>query len=206
MKRLSARRLIVLLCGSVLIGLGIAIFKTAVMGSDPHSAFMFAVAAKTGSTFSVCYYIACSIYIIAEILFARDLIHIGTACNWFLTGFFTDFFLSFLTRWFPDGTAFGVRLVILCVGFLIISLGVSMYQTADLGVGPYDALAIILDRKLPNVKYFWCRIFTDGLSALLAVLFGGVSAGLIGIGTLLSAFGLGPFISFFNRFSKKMVG
>lgn len=81
-----------------------------------------------------------------------------------------------------------------------------MYQTADLGVGPYDSLAIILDRKLPKIKYFWCRIFVDGSCALLAVILGGFQAGLIGIGTLLSAFGFGPFISFFNKISKKLAG
>lgn len=106
MKKFTPRRIIVLLTGTVLIGLGIAAFKTAVMGSDPHSAFMFSIASKVNSTFSICFYIASGIYFIFEYIFAKDLISIGTAFNWFITGFFTDFFLSFLGRWFPAGTLF----------------------------------------------------------------------------------------------------
>lgn len=206
MKKFTLRRITVLLIGSILIGLGIAAFKTAVMGSDPHSAFMFSIASKTGTSFSICFYIASAVYFIFEFLYAKDLVNIGTVFNWFFTGFFTDFFLTFLNRWFPAGTSIVIRCVLLCAGFLIIALGISMYQTADLGVGPYDSLAMILDRKLPKLRYFWCRIFVDGSCAVLAVVLGGFSAGLIGIGTLLAAFGLGPFITFFNKYSEKMAG
>lgn len=47
-----------------------------------------------------------------------------------------------------------------------------------------------------------CRIFTDALSALLCWLLGG----LVGLGTLICAFCLGPFIQFFDRtFSQKVL-
>ena len=50
--------------------------------------------------------------------------------------------------------------------------------------------------------YFGCRIFTDALSALLCWLLGG----LVGLGTLICAFCLGPFIQFFDRtFSQKVL-
>lgn len=205
MRKFTPRRIIVLFIGGILIGLGIAVYKTATMGSDPHSALMFSIASKLNSTFSTCFFVASGIYFVFELLFAKDLINIGTAFNWLCTGYFTDFFLSYLSKWFADGTPFLIRLIILLAGLLIISLGVSMYQTADLGVGPYDSLAIILDRKLPKLKYFWCRIIVDGSCALIAMLMGGITAKLIGIGTIIAAFGFGPFISFFNRFSEKLV-
>ena len=60
---------------------------------------------------------------------------------------------------------------------------------------PYDALALILDRKLPKLPYFWCRILCDGSCALICFLAGGI----VGLGTLVSAFGFGPVIAFFNK-------
>lgn len=87
------------------------------------------------------------------------------------------------------------------IGVLVVALGASLYQTADLGVAPYDALSLMLADRLP-VPYFGCRIFTDALCAVIAWLLGG----LIGLGTLLCAFALGPFVQFFTKhFSEKIL-
>ena len=82
---------------------------------------------------------------------------------------------------------------------LVTALGASLYQTADLGIAPYDYLSLGL-RDYTPCPYFGCRIFTDALSALLCWLLGG----LVGLGTLICAFCLGPFIQFFDRtFSRR---
>ena len=54
---------------------------------------------------------------------------------------------------------------------LILSFSCALYQTADVGIAPYDALSLLLARKLP-VPYFWCRIFTDGVCVGVAFLLG----------------------------------
>lgn len=48
---------------------------------------------------------------------------------------------------------------------LVTALGASLYQTADLGIAPYDYLSLGLRNYTP-CPYFGCRIFTDALSAL----------------------------------------
>ena len=84
---------------------------------------------------------------------------------------------------------------------LVTALGASLYQTAALGIAPYDYLSLGL-RDYTPCPYFGCRIFTDALSALLCWLLGG----LVGLGTLICAFCLGPFIQFFDRtFSQKVL-
>ena len=75
----------------------------------------------------------------------------------------------------------------------VTALGASLYQTADLGIAPYDYLSLGL-RDYTPFPYFGCRVFTDALCALICWLLGG----LVGIGTLICAFCLGPFIQFFN--------
>ena len=94
-----------------------------------------------------------------------------------------------------------LQLLWVVIGVLVVALGASLYQTADLGVAPYDALSLMLADRLP-VPYFGCRIFTDALCAVIAWLLGG----LIGLGTLLCAFALGPFVQFFTKhFSEKVL-
>ena len=79
-------------------------------------------------------------------------------------------------------------------GVLVLSLATSLYQTADLGVSPYDSVSIILAERTP-IPYFWCRIFTDSFCTAVTFLLGGT----LGSGTLVCALGLGPFIAFFTR-------
>ena len=64
--------------------------------------------------------------------------------------------------------------------------------------GSYTPLCIkFMDSAKLPVPYFWCRIFTDGVCVVLAFLLGG----LIGLGTLVCALALGPFVAFFTRYA-----
>ena len=103
-------------------------------------------------------------------------------------------------RGVPGG--FGIRLLLVCIGVVVISFGVSMYQTADAGVAPWDSLSLILTKRVPKISYFWHRIFTDVLAVIVSMIAGGV----VGIGTAVCALGLGPVVHFFNRtVSEKLV-
>ena len=94
-----------------------------------------------------------------------------------------------------------VQLLWVALAVPVTALGASLYQTADLGIAPYDYLSLGL-RDYTPVPYFGCRVFTDALCAVLAFLLGG----LFGLGTLICAFGLGPFVQFFTRhFSEKVL-
>lgn len=89
------------------------------------------------------------------------------------------------------------------LGVLILSLARRCTRLPTPGIAPYDALSIILSRRQSKIPYFWCRIATDSICAIAAALLGGV----IGIGTLICALGLGPFITFFDRLiSRKLCG
>ena len=94
------------------------------------------------------------------------------------------------------------KLLVMVAGVLILSFSCALYQTANLGIAPYDALSLVLSHR-SKVKYFWCRIFTDSVCVAIAFFLGG----LIGLGTLVCALGLGPFITFFTKYAaEKLVG
>ena len=86
-----------------------------------------------------------------------------------------------------------------CIGPIAEVLLARMYRVPWL----CEALSIILSRRQSKIPYFWCRIATDSICAIAAALLGGV----IGIGTLICALGLGPFITFFDHLiSRKLCG
>lgn len=198
----NKRRFAVMCLGIVILGLGICLFKLSLMGNDPCSAFTMSLGNRVGLDFSIMILITNSVYFIVEILFGRNYIGAGTFVNWCGVGFMTTFFERIITGFWEIPTGFGPRLMIMLVGILVLSLASSMYQTADMGIAPYDCLSIVMSERF-HLPYFWCRIFTDSACALFAYLLGGI----IGIGTLICALGLGPFIEFFNgRVSRKLCG
>ncbi len=194
-------RLTVMFIGNVIVGLGIAVFRYSRMGNDPFTGVNLAVSARTGIPFQVFQILINLCYFAIQLARGRKLIGPGTIVNAFLLGTFVDFFYWILSARFGKLTALPVQFVCVLVGMVITSFGLSLYQRSDTGVAPYDSLALMLDRDLPKVPYFWCRMFTDGLCALVCFLAGGI----IGPGTLVSAFGFGPVIHFFDRhFSEKL--
>lgn len=188
------KRMIVMILGIVIMGLGVCLFKLSVMGNDPSSALVMSIGNRIGLPFSITLIIANAIWFILEIIAGRKLIGIGTFFNWFGVGILTDLWSYAIISLFPIPDAFFPRLIIMAAGVIILSLSCAMYQTADLGIAPYDAISLIMDQKLP-LPYFWCRIITDSVSTIIAFLLGGI----IGLGTLICALGLGPFIHFFTK-------
>lgn len=192
-----------MLAGIVLIALGISLFKLSLMGNDPSSAMVMAVGDTVGTAFAPTLFAANCLWFVAEIIWGRQYIGVGSFANWFGVGIISSGFTALFNRLFTLSDDFLPRLGVMVIGVLVLSLACSMYQTADAGIAPYDALALIVHDKLPKIPYFWCRIFFDGSCALIAWLFGGI----VGLGTLTCALGLGPFISFFDtHISRKLCG
>lgn len=188
------RRLVVMVVGIVLLGMGVGIFKLSAMGNDPSSAMVMALGDAIGMPFSKLILITNSIWFIFEILLGRKMIGVGTFFNWVCVGMFADMWAGLITQVVTIPEAFVGRLMVMVPGILILSLACALYQTADLGIAPYDAVSIIMSQRLP-IPYFWCRIITDSFCALMAFLLGGI----VGLGTLVCALGLGPFINFFTK-------
>lgn len=194
-KRYTARRLIAVFLGNILIGIGVAIFRMTLLGNDPSTAFVLSVAAKAGMALAPMLWICGAAWFVLELIWGRKFIGLGTFVNWFLLGVVADGVTWELNHLFTVPEAFLPRFLIMLLTLPVVSLGVSLYQSSELGASPYDSLALILDDRFPKIPYFWCRIAVDGTSTLLAWLLGGV----VGWGTLACALGLGPFVHFFNR-------
>ena len=180
--------------GNILLGVGVGIFKYSHMGNDPFTAMVMALHAFVPFSFAVFLIMLNSLIFIFEAVFGKKFIGIGTIINWFMVGYVVQYSVGFLEGNFPVLENFFVQLLAVVIGVILASLGLSLYQTSDAGVSPYDSLPLIVNQYL-SVPYFWSRIFFDAVCALIAYL----SGGLIGIGTLVCAFGLGPIISFFNK-------
>ena len=194
------KRLVIMLLANLVMGVGIALFKVSLTGNDPSTALVIAIGDQIRVDFSIVLIVMNSLYFLTELIFERKLIGLGTFVNWFLIGPVASFCEKTITGALGSPSSFPIKLLVMAVGVLVLSCACAFYQTADMGISPYDSLSIMLSHRTP-IPYFWCRILTDSLCVVGAFFLGG----LLGLGTLVCALGLGPFITFFTKYAAKKV-
>lgn len=202
-KKVGARRLVIMVLGNVFLGFGIAVFKLSGLGNDPFSGMAMALSDQAGIPYAHFVLVVNIVLFIIQFLTGKEFIGAGTLVNACFLGYIVTFFYNIIFGIFGQQDVMWQRIVIVCIGVVITSFGLSMYQTSDVGVAPYDSLSLIMVKRWSKIPYFWHRIITDAACALICFLAGGI----VGLGTLVCAFGLGPFVHFFDEhFIKKLVG
>lgn len=201
---MKSRRILMSLFGVIICAISVGIFKLAALGVDPFQSLMAGLDKLIPISFGTLYVIVNLILLTFSLVVDRHNIGIATFINLFLLGYITEFSYDLFQKLIPD-PSMPVRFVCLAVGIVIICFGSAFYMTADLGVSTYDAVAIVLSGKWKLAKFQYCRIITDVICVAAGVgifLLGGGKFSAIptiaGIGTIITAFFMGPLIEFFN--------
>ncbi len=198
----------------VMIGaVSVAIFKMAAFGVDPFQSFMSGIDQLIPISFGTLYVLVNAVLLAFSLIFDRHYIGIATFINLFLLGYVTEYSYKFLSWLIPEPNLI-LRIIFLIAGIVIICIGSSIYITADLGVSTYDAVALIMANKWKIGKFKFIRVCTDLCCVVLGVAMFLIAGGTIkavpaiaGIGTIITAFFMGPLIEFFSEhIAKKMLG
>ena len=201
-KKTGSRRILIMILGNVFLGMGVSIFKLAGLGNDAYNGMVMALSDCVRVPYEHFFVVFSLCLFVIELLAGRHFVGIGTIVNTFLLGYVVTFFYELWLKFFQAPQILWQQLLVVLLGVIVGSLGLSMYQVPDAGVAPYDSRSLILAKRFPKIPYFWCRMLTDGTCALVCFLAGG----LVGLGTLVAAFGFGPFIHFFNEhLTKKLL-
>ncbi len=205
MNKQLVRRILMSALGVAICGISVGMFKHAALGVDPFQSLMSGLDAVIPIGFGTLYVIVNLVLLCFALMFDRKKIGLATLINLFLLGYIAQFSQSCAQRLLPEPTL-AVRLVLLAVAIVIMCLASAFYFTANLGVSTYDALALIWSEKQSRIKFPICRVITDFVCVL-----GGVALcrlagfklkqilGEVGIGTIITAFFMGPLIEFFNQ-------
>ena len=187
------RRIIMTILGVLVAGFSVGMFNFSNFGMDPFQVFAHGAWKHMPIGYGTFYTILNLIMLVFIFMIDRHKIGLGTVINIFLLGYVVEFSSLLFNTQIPNPTV-GIRILFLIVGIIILCFGSSLYFIGDLGVSTYDAVALILsDRKVARFQY--CRIGTD----LICTIIGFVLGATVGIGTLVTAFFMGPIISIFNN-------
>lgn len=187
MIRNYVRRLLWLALGMLVSAIGIVMMLQANIGLEPWSVLQQGMAQSFGITYGTASVIVGAAAIGVAILFGESF-GFGTVINIVLCAVFIDALLWL--GWVPQmsGTLSGV--LMLLAGLELLVLGTWMYMKSALGAGLRDALMVALARRTGR-SVGLCRISVE----ILVILTGYFLGGQVGIGTVISALGLG---SLFN--------
>lgn len=199
------RRIAMSVFGVLIGGVSVAIFKTAAFGVDPFQTFMAGLDSLIPINFGTLYVITNAVLLLFALIFDRHYINLATFINLFLLGYVTQFTYDLIQKVMPDPSVI-VRAICLIIGIVIICISASLYMTADLGVSTYDAVALIISNTWKKGQFKYVRIATDLVCVILGSVLFVIAGGAIkdiptiaGIGTIVTAFFMGPLIEFFNE-------
>jgi len=193
------------LFGVIICAVSVGIFKIAALGVDPFQSLMSGLDKLIPISFGTLYVIVNAVLLLFSLFADRHYIGIATFINLFLLGYITQWTYEFLQTVIVEPSMI-IRLLCLLIAIVIICFGSALYMTADLGVSTYDAVALILVNKWHIGQFKYIRIVTDVICVLLGAglfLLGGGKVAeiptIIGVGTIITAFFMGPLIEVFNQ-------
>jgi uncharacterized membrane protein YczE len=185
-------RLLVLIFGLFVYGLGVAMTVHASLGIAPWDVFAQGISIQTGLSFGVSTVVVSALVLMAWIpLKVKP--GIGTIANAILIGLFADFWLLLL----PDTSIYWQRLMIFLVGVVIVAIATGLYISSALGSGPRDGLMQGTANALD--KPFW-MIRTGYEGTVLTI--GALMGGQVREGTLIFALSIGYLVQLSMKFFK----
>ena len=207
------KKIIGVLLGTMFLGMGVAFYKISQFGQDGVSAMVmsFVYLFKLGETnygYTVCYLAINFIFLVIMILTLKDKINVGSIINLLLTGVCSNLFIYLFEVLSFNNNAIALRILYSVLGIITVSFGIALYGSANLGVAPYDAMPMVINKYCPKIAYKYARIICD-LSCLVVALIIGViilrRSDIINVNTVITFITIGPLISFFSKIINKYI-
>jgi len=183
-------RIVLLVIGLSIAHLGVTLFLQANLGSDPFNVLIQGLHRSVPSlpiTHGQVHMGICFLIIVVLLFVDRSYIRIGTLLCMALGGPIIDIFTVVLKDVINSQSPMAWRLACLVLGCVILAFGMTIVMKSECGTGPNDLVAIVLSDKL-HKKFGIVRIIVDVAFAAVGFALGGV----LGVGTIICAFLVGP--------------
>ena len=174
-----------LVFGLALFGLGEALLVAAGIGVSPWTVFAQGINTITGWSIGVATFVT-SIAVLLIWIPLKQVPGIGTILNAVIIALVLDLVLPYV----PNPETLILRFLEATLGVVITGIGGAIYLIANLGPGPRDGLMTGIQR-VTNMPVAWVRSCIE----IGVVVSGWFLGGVVGLGTILFALGIGPAVS-----------
>jgi len=181
--------------GLALFGLGESLLIASNAGVSPWTVLAQGVAGKTGWSIGFTTMIV-SFLVLFLWIPLRQKPGMGTILNALIIAFVIDYSLPYL----PYPQTYFLQLFQALIGVLVVGIASGIYLTANLGAGPRDGLMTGL-QSATGMPIAYIRIVIE----VSVVSIGWYLGGVVGAGTVLFAFGVGPAVAIGILLVKKLL-
>ena len=195
-KGVTGMRAAFMLLGILLIGICVTCYRLSEFGVDPFSGMNLGISGFIGWSFGNWQLVANILILVVVFFTVRHLIGPGTVINMVGVGYTADFLCWVVLDVLKVEMTLPLRILALCLGTLFASLGVALYMIADMGLAPYDSVALIIEKLTKGkVPFQFARVASDITVIVIGVAFC-LAAGnnvwlIVGIGTIANALQIG---------------
>ena len=204
-RRELAVRVVLLLAGLCVAHLGVTLFLQSDLGSDPFNVFVQGLfrgipwPAFAAMTHGRTHLLVSLVILLVLLAVDRSYVGIGTVLCMALGGPIIDVYTLWLSPVIHGGLPLPLRLALLVAGCVILAFGMTIVIRSQAGTGPNDLVAVVLSDKLRK-PFGPVRIGVDLTFALVGLALGGV----VGLGTVICAFLVGPAAQLFFPISLRL--
>jgi len=171
--------------GLTLFGLGEGLLIVSFTGASPWSVLAQGISLNVDLSIGTITFLI-SICVLFLWIFLDQKPGIGTVLNALIISVMIDLCMKFV----PTPSDFIYQLILAICSVVLVGIGGGIYLVANLGPGPRDGLMIGLQKKT-NLPIALVRALLE----ITVVTIGWYLGGVVGIGTLLFAFGIGPCVA-----------
>ena len=179
------KSVVFLLVGLWIFGMGHASLIVSGLGVSPWTTLAQGVSAQTGWSIGVCVLVV-GVLVLMIWIPLRERPGMGTIANIIVVAIAIDVTIPML----PQPTGFAMAMAQSLLGIFLLAFGSALYLTANLGPGPRDGLMTGIQKRT-NYPIGWVR---TGLEITVLIV-GWRLGGVVGIGTVMMAFGVGPLVA-----------
>ena len=196
-------RTVLMLLGILLISICVACYRLSEFGVDSYTGMNLGISGFLGMSFGNWQLIMNILILIVVFFTVRHCIGAGTIVNMVGVGYIADFLCWLVNDVAAVEMTLPLRILALLLGTLFASLGVALYMTADMGISPYDSVALIIVKLTrEKVPFQIARISSDITVLIVGVVFCLAAHNnvwlIVGIGTVINSLFNGPLIQFFR--------
>lgn len=198
-----------MILGILFIGLCVSFLRLSGFGVDPFSAMNLGISGFIGWSFGTWQLLMNAVILVIVFFQARHCIGAGTIINMIFVGYIADFVCWLAQDVVQIEMSLPLRIIALVLAQLMASMGVALYMVADMGIAPYDSVAIIIEKLThQKIPFHKARVLSDVVVVIVGIAFAIASGAGIwavaGIGTVINACFNGPLIQFFKTKLEKM--
>ena len=203
LRRLTPARVRRMCLGVLFIGVAVACYRLSLFGVDAFTCMNLGVSGFLRVGFGTWQLLVNLCILVFVFFLGRENIGLGTVVNMVFVGYIADFLCWLALEILGLHADLAARIAFLAVGSLFAALGCALYMAAELGVSPYDSVAILLEKQTKGkLPFRTARVLSDVTCVALGVAFCLLGKNdlreIVGLGTILNALFNGPLIQFFK--------